>query len=118
MKKKKEILINKPTSRFRIDLSFLFFCFLLIFFFVTVCNKDRERKSLTQNGIVVKGIVVSKKVVGSKGTVRCFFEFKVNGIIYSNYDDTDSFIENQIIDIVYEKDDPDINRTKRFLDNY
>lgn len=93
--------------------------FILIFAIALVIHRnDNERKELNAKGITTIGLITLKKLVGSKGTIRCFYKFNVNSKEYEGFDDTNEFKAYQTINIIYLPDDPEINRSERFLKNY
>lgn len=78
--------------------------------------KSIENYRLSKSGLTARAMVIKKKSVGSKGTIRCFYEFKVNEVAYSGFDHTKIFNAGDSIDVLYIFSKPEINRSKRFIE--
>ena len=88
---------------------------IIIFFSL---KSDNEIAELKQNGKKTKAIIYDKKSVGSKGTIRSFYRIKVNESYYEGFDDNENLVKFDSIIIIYAKNNPELNRSKEFVDNY
>ena len=75
-------------------------------------------RNLRNNGQETKGIIYSKKGVGSKGTIRCFYRFEINGRTYEGFYDNEKLNQWDSLEIIYYISDPSLNQAKQFVDDY
>ena len=73
---------------------------------------------LRNNGQETKGRIFRKSGVGSKGTIRCFYNFEVKGIEYEGFYDNPKLNQWDSLEIIYYKSDPSLNQAKQFVDDY
>ena len=73
---------------------------------------------LKKEGQETKGVIYRKSGVGSKGTIRCFYNFDVDGKQYEGFYDTDDLKQWDSIEIIYYSKDPALNQSKKFVQDY
>lgn len=73
---------------------------------------------LKSYGVETKAIVYRKSAVGSKGTIRCFYKFMVQGNEYEGFYDNEKINQGDSIVIVYYAKEPSLNQSKQFVLNY
>lgn len=88
---------------------------VIIFFEI---KNNYEITILRQSGILTKGFIYEKKSVGSKGTIRSFYRFYVNDIYYEGFDDNEDLTKYDSILVIYNPENPELNRTKEFVEEY
>ncbi len=109
-----QLLFEKMTVRNFILLVFVVWIIDLLYI---ATKKTIENDYLDKHGIEVKAIITRVKGVGSKGTIRCTYEFKSYGNVYAGWVDSDTLHVGDSIDVLYRKDNPEINRSEKFLKN-
>jgi hypothetical protein len=95
---------------------YIFIPLTVIIFFVI--RNNHLISNLKENGKTTKAFIYQKKSVGSKGTIRSFYRFKVNESHYEGYDDNENLMKFDSIIIIYLENNPKSNRSKEFVDNY
>lgn len=93
----------------------ILFIGIIIFFSL---KNNNEIGELKQKGKKTKALIYDKKSVGSKGTIRSFYRFKVNENYYEGFDDNENLVKFDSIVIIYAENNPELNRSKEFVDNY
>ena len=83
-----------------------------------VIRNNYEITKLRQSGKLTKGFIYEKKSVGSKGTIRSFYRFYVNDVYYEGFDDKEDLTKHDSIIVIYNPDNPELNRTKEFVEDY
>lgn len=73
---------------------------------------------LKKNGQKTKGIIYKKSGVGSKGTIRCYYNFNVKGKEYEGFYDNPKLNQFDSLVIIYYLKDPRLNQAKQFFDDY
>lgn len=73
---------------------------------------------LKVRGKQTKAYLYEVKGVGSKGTTRGFYRFKINNNYYEGFYDNDELIKHDSIDIIYLPDNPERNQAKKFIKDY
>ena len=73
---------------------------------------------LRNYGQQINGVIYQKKGVGSKGTIRCFYNFMVDDLIYEGFYDNDKYNKGDSLEIIYYKKDPRLNQAKQFVEDY
>ncbi len=90
--------------------------FCLVFWFIYhTGKKSLENRKLANKGVICKGVVLSKKNVGSKGTIRIEYKFEVNKKFYRGTISNENWVVGDSIEIIYLLDDPNINRSLLFI---
>ncbi|KAF2336654.1 hypothetical protein [Flavobacterium nitrogenifigens] len=90
---------------------------LLMFWFLGIRPEIRVSE-LKENGKLTKAYLYEVKRVGSKGTIRGFYRFKVNNNLYEGFYDNDNLKISDSIDIIYLPDNPERNQAKQFVEDY
>lgn len=92
----------------------LFICFVTFLVLKNNYNNDELQKK----GKQVKAYIYEVKGVGSKGTIRGFYRFKINNNLYEGFYDNDFLKEHDSIDVIYLPDNPECNQAKQFVEDY
>ncbi len=69
-----------------------------------------EEYSLKKHGIVTNAVITDTRAGGSKGQIKCYYIFTVNGNEYSGNNSDADYKIGDTIRIVYKKDNPEVNR--------
>lgn len=97
--------------------NFVLILFIVFIIFLVVRNNDNNDE-LNKNGKQTRTFLYKVKRVGSKGTIRGFYRFEINNILYEGFYDNDNLKENDSIDIIYLPDNPERNQAKQFVEDY
>lgn len=90
----------------------------LISIWILLIRPEINMNKLRKNGQVANGIIYSKKGVGSKGTIRSFYNFEVAGKQYEGFYDNPKLNQRDSLEIIYYRKDPSLNQAKQFVDDY
>lgn len=91
---------------------------LLVFIVYTSINNNSNINKLKNKGKLTKAYLYEVKGVGSKGTIRGFYKFKVDNNVYEGFYDNDNLKKYDSIEVLYYINDPNINQTKKFVSDY
>lgn len=105
VKKVKNILTNIPVL----------WVVLILALSLVIFRNNLNIQKLRSEGIETKGRIYRKSSVGSKGTTRCFYDFEVNGKSYEGFYDNSKLNQWDILEIIYYKNDPNLNQAKQFV---
>lgn len=83
-----------------------------------IIRNNSNINDLKVNGKQTKAFFYEVKSVGSKGTIRGFYRFEVEGSFYNGFYDDDNLKKYDSIDVIYLPNDPNKNQAKPFVDNY
>ena len=108
--------IEKPSYNYKNKISLIVLLIVIAWFIFTVVKKGNINKQVYQKGEMAKAIVIDKRRVGGKGIERCTYSFSFNGISYEGWVDDDYYKVGDTIQILFLKENPEINRGKKFLD--
>lgn len=108
--------IEKLRFNYKNKLSLVFFLVVIAWFLYTVAKKGKTNNNLYQKGEITKAIVIDKRRVGGKGIERITYSFSYNGIKYEGWVDDDYYKIGDTIQILFLKENPEINKDKRFLE--
>jgi hypothetical protein len=106
----KNFILNK-SKIFWILFSFLFLWLIII-------RPENNISKLRKEGQEIKGRIYRKSAVGSKGTIRCFYIFDLNGKVYEGFYDNPKLNKWDSIEIIYYIKDPNLNQAKQFVKEY
>jgi len=95
----------------------LWIFFIIVFLFFVFRNNNNIGK-LRNEGQETKGRIYRKSSVGSKGTIRCFYNFEVEGRNYEGFYDNPKLKQWDSIEIIYYRKDPNLNQAKQFVNDY
>jgi hypothetical protein len=95
----------------------LWIFFIIVFLFLVFRNNNNISK-LRNEGQETKGRIYRKSGVGSKGTIRCFYNFDVNGKVYEGFYDNPKLNQWDSLEIIYYRKDPNLNQAKQFVTDY
>ena len=90
---------------------------VLMFWYVGIRPKFRISE-LNKYGKQTRAFLYKVKGVGSKGTIRGFYRFEINNILYEGFYDNDNLKENDSIYIIYLPDNPERNQAKQFVEDF
>jgi hypothetical protein len=90
---------------------------LLLFWYIGIRPEIRISE-LKKNGKQVTGYLYEVKGVGSKGTIRGFYKFRVNDNLYEGFYDNDELVKYDSIEIIYLPENPELNQAKQFVEDY
>ncbi|MBK8626931.1 MAG: hypothetical protein IPN86_15600 [Saprospiraceae bacterium] len=90
----------------------------LMFVWYIIIRPEYNIHLLRSEGKETKGRIYRKSSVGSKGTIRCFYNFEVEGEIFEGFYDNSKLYQWDSIEIIYFKKDPNLNQAKQFVDDY
>ena len=105
-------LINRYKS------SLIWIVIILLMFWYIGFRPEIRISELKKNGKQVTGYLYEVKGVGSKGTIRGFYKFRVNDNLYEGFYDNDELVKFDSIKIIYLPDNPEINQAKQFVEDY
>ncbi|MFW0739390.1 hypothetical protein [Flavobacterium sp. T12S277] len=105
-------LINKYKK------SFIWLVIIIIMFWYVGIRPEIRVSDLKENGKQIKAYLYDVKDVGSKGTIRGLYRFKINNNLYEGFYDNDKLVKYDSIDIMYLPDNPERNQAKQFLEDY
>jgi hypothetical protein len=105
----------KLFSKLLSNLSWIILLGLIIYF--TIRNNSNIDK-LKSESVLTKAYLFEVKGVGSKGTIRGFYRFKVNNNYFEGFYDNDNLKKYDSIDILYYINDPKINQAQKFVLEY
>lgn len=91
---------------------------IIIISWIIFIKPEYNISKLKKSGKLVKGIIYRKSLVGSKGTIRCFYNFDVDGIKYEGFYDNDAYKKGDSLEIIYYIEDPSLNQAKQFVEDY
>lgn len=112
------VIKNKRKQRNFSQIIPLFPIMLLVVFFALVFRNNNNISKLRNDGKEVKGMIFRKSVVGSKGTIRCFYNFEVEGKNYEGFYDNNKLRQGDSLEIIYYTKDPSLNQAKQFVLDY
>ncbi len=112
------VIKNKRKQRNFSQLIPLFPILLLVVFLALVFRNNNNISKLRNDGNEVKGLIYKKSEVGSKGTIRCFYNFEVECQIYEGFYDNNNLNQWDSIEIIYYIKDPSLNQAKQFVLDY
>lgn len=98
--------------------SFTWLVIILLMFWYVGIRPEIIISDLKENGKQIKAYLYEVKRVGSKGTIRGFYRFKINNILYEGFYDNDKLEKYDSIDIIYLPENPERNQVKRFVEDY
>ena len=104
------IIRNKKNNIFLIVIFVV-----LINFLVVSIGKTIDNKKLAKQGVETIGVISDVREVGSKGIIRCTYEFKVHNNTYIGSVDDDDLGNGDTIRIIYLEDNPKKNRARKFI---
>nr|WP_315148465.1 hypothetical protein [uncultured Flavobacterium sp.] len=85
--------------------------------YISIRNNNNISQ-LQKNGKQVTGYLYEVKGVGSKGTIRGFYKFRVNDNLYEGFYDNDELVKYNSIEIIYLPENPEMNQAKQFVEDY
>jgi hypothetical protein len=91
---------------------------LIVILIALVIRNYWNINQLSSKGVGMKVRLYLVKSIGSKGTVRCFYNFKVNNESYEGFYDSDKFNQGDSIEIIYLPSNPEKNQAKQFILGY
>jgi len=106
----------KLLNRYKSSL-ILILIMLLMLWYVGIRPEVRISE-LQKNGKQVTWYLYEVKGVGSKGTIRGFYKFRVNDNLYEGFYDNDELVKFDSIEIIYLPDNPEKNQAKQFVEDY
>lgn len=101
----------------KLSIYWIIFIIVLIHFLYVSIGKTIENNNLTKCGSEAFGVINDVRKVGSKGIIRCTYEFSANNNFYSGFIDDDYLSVGDTITVIYLDENPEINRAKKFLDH-
>ena len=90
----------------------------LFSFVILIVRNNYNVFRLKSYGLETKAFVYRKYSVGSKGTIRCFYRFVVNGKQYEGFYDNGIINQGDSISIIFYPPRPSLNQAKQFILNY
>jgi len=96
----------------------LLWIFLAVVFLFLIFRNNSNISKLRKDGKETKGQIYRKSGVGSKGTIRCFYNFEVDEKQYEGFYDNDDLKQWDSLVIIYYIKDPTLNQAKQFVDDY
>ena len=114
--KNEKLPLKKSFSISKSQIFWLVFSVLFIWYIII--RPDYNISNLRNDGKEVKGRIYRKSGVGSKGTIRCFYNFEVEGKSYEGFYDNKKLNQWDSLDIIYYKKDPTLNHAKQFVLDY
>jgi hypothetical protein len=96
----------------------LLWILIIVVFLVLLFRNDYNISKLRNEGEEVKGRIYRKSGDGSKGTIRCFYNFEVAGKQYEGFYDNKHLNQWDSLEIIYYRKDPNLNQAKQFVDDY
>ena len=119
MSRTKGIKIIKNESSFLSVLKNYYLWILIVLFMVYISIRNNNNISQLQiNGKQVTGYLYEVKGVGSKGTIRGFYKFRVNNNLYEGFYDNDELVKFDSIEIIYLPENLEKNQAKQFVEDY
>jgi len=115
---KKKTISKPPFFIIRHWKTIFWLIIISIFLWFCIIIPRKEIHELTENGKQVKGYLYEVKTVGSKGTIRGFYRFKVSNSIYEGFYDNDTLKRFDSIEIIFSPIDPEVNRAKKFVEDW
>lgn len=115
--KKRNSIGNKLSFLNKIKNYYLVILLILFMIYISIRNSNNINQ-LQKNGKQVIGYLYEVKGVGSKGTIRGFYKFKVNNNVYEGFYDNDKLVKYDDIEIIYLPDNPELNQAKQFVEDY
>ena len=107
---------EKPIYNYKNKISLIFFLVLIAWFVYTGAKKTKTNNDLYKKGEIAKAVVIDKRKVGGKGIERVSYSFSFNGQRYEGWVDDDYYEVGDTIQILFLKENPEINEGKKFLD--
>jgi hypothetical protein len=114
--KKGKFVVKKYFSLSKSQIFWLIFSVLFIWYIII--RPDYNISRLRDDGKEVKGWIYRKSGVGSKGTIRCFYNFEVKGKDYEGFYDNNKLSQGDSLEIIYYTKDPSLNQAKQFVLDY
>jgi hypothetical protein len=114
--KKEKYVVNKYFSLGKSQIFWL--VFLILFIWFIIIRPDYNISKLRNDGKDIKGVIYRKSGVGSKGTIRCFYNFEVEGRNYEGFYDNNRLNQWDSLEIIYYSKDPNLNQAKQFVIDY
>ena len=108
---------NKPSFLSVIKNYYLWILIVLFMVYISIRN-NYNISQLQKNGKQATGYLYEVKGVGSKGTIRGFYKFRVNNNLYEGFYDNDELVKYDSIEIIYLPDNPEKNQAKQFVQDY
>lgn len=105
-------LINRYKS------SLIWIVIILLMFWYIGIRPEIRISELKKKGKQVTGYLYEVKGVGSKGTIRGFYKFRVNDNLYEGFYDNDELVKFDNIEIIYLPENPEMNQAKQFVEDY
>lgn len=96
----------------------LIWVLIILVFIALLFRNNNNISKLRKDGQEVKGRIYRKSGVGSKGTIRCFYNFEVAGKLYEGFYDNPKLNEWDSLEIIYYSKDPTLNQAKQFVLDY
>lgn len=110
-------MATKEVNTYFKKIPLLWILLILAFLFLLFRNNNNISK-LRNNGIETMGRIYRKSGVGSKGTIRCFYNFEVEGKQYEGFYDNPKLNQWDSLEIIYYRKDPTLNQAKQFVLDY
>jgi hypothetical protein len=111
--KKGKLAVKKSFTTSKSQFFWLILAVLFIWYIIIRPNYNINK--LKNEGKEVKVRIYRKSGVGSKGTIRCFYNFEVEGQSYEGFYDNKNLNQWDSIDIIYHKKNPSLNQAKQFV---
>jgi hypothetical protein len=111
--KKGKLAVKKSFTMSKSQIFWLILTVLFIWYIII--RPTYNISKLRNDGKEVKGRIYRKSSVGSKGTIRCFYNFEVEGQSYEGFYDNKNLNQWDSIDVIYYKKDPSLNQAKQFV---
>ena len=97
--------------------NYVLILFILFIFFFVIRNNNNISE-LKKRGKQAIGYLYEVKGVGSKGTIRGFYKFRVNNNLSEGFYDNDELVKFDNIEIIYLSENPEKNQAKQFVEDY
>jgi hypothetical protein len=110
---------HKPKNQsynYKNKISLVVLLLVIAWFIIIVVKKGKTNTQVYQKGEITKAIIIDKRRVGGKGIERCTYSFLYNNIKYEGWVNDDDFKIGDTIQILFLKENPEINRSKKFID--
>ena len=114
----KKELLNIKRSSFLKRRQIFWILFTLLFIWYIILRPENNISKLRNDGIETKGRIYRKSGIGSKGTIRCFYNFEVEGKSYEGFYDNPKLNQSDSLEIIYYLKDPTLNQAKQFVLDY
>jgi hypothetical protein len=107
---------KNESYNYKNKISLVVLLIAIAWFIYSAVNKGNINKKVYKNGEVINAFVNKTKKVGGKGIVRCNYYFFYNNVRYEGWVDNDNYKVGDTIVVKFLKENPNINRDKKFLD--